>query len=327
MHNPFLFDTDSIQWMQFQHQIVRELAFCIASPPLLQTWPNQQQLNKIRKDIELPATQFWQTQFKHYLPRLKQLDQNPFELQQHLLTARSSRLGIRFEHLLTFWLLDDHYHPFKLIGQSIKRMDGTRTVGELDFLISNQLTGQIEHWEVAIKFYLGEADFFAEQWLGLNRRDSLGRKINHLQQHQFDVSEINEHVIQKRRAIIKGRLFYPLDVFDSLNGSLKALQPSPWVNEAHLTGTWGNIIPSTPPKHQWRRAARPEWIVAQDNVQPLSTTAYWNNGLYFLINSLNQVISHYVLRIADKRCSPLKSDNILKLNTHAADIFKQISMR
>ena len=76
MHNPFLFDTDSIQWMQFQHQIVRELAFCIASPPLLHAWPNQQQLNKIRKDIELPTTQFWQTQFKHYLPRLKQLDQN-----------------------------------------------------------------------------------------------------------------------------------------------------------------------------------------------------------------------------------------------------------
>ena len=310
--------------MQFKHQAVRELAFCIASSPILQTWPNAQQLNQA---IDLPNDEFWQNQFSCYLTRLKELDQNPTELEQHLITARSTRLGIRFEHLLNFWLLDDKYHPFKLIGQSIKRMDGTRTVGEIDFLIHNQKTQEIEHWEVAIKFYLGEAEFFAEEWLGLNRRDSLGRKINHLQQHQFDVSKVDDHVIQKRRAIIKGRLFYPIEMFDALIEAQMLPQTCSWVNPAHLMGAWGNFIPETPANHHWRRAMRPEWLAAQDEPHPTHSPKYWNNGLYFLVNSQSQIVFHYVLRISDKSYAPFKNNNILKLNTHAADIFKHISIR
>ncbi len=325
MLNSFLFNPEPAQWMQFKHQLVRELAFCIASPPLLGSWPNP----LINQSIDLPSAQFWQTQFEHYLPRLRQLDQNPSALQQHMLTARSIRLGIRFEHLLYFWLLDDQYHPFKLIGQSIKRMDGTRTVGELDFLICNQITGHIEHWEVAIKFYLGEAEFFAEHWLGLNRRDSLGRKINHLQQHQFNVGEVDQYIIQTRRAIIKGRLFYPLSLLNSFSTLASPNVPkiSPWVSAAHLIGAWGHIIPPTPHGCSWQRAERQEWIVPHDRISPEYVRPYWNNGLYFLVDHKDQVIFHYVLRIADKRRSPLKNNNILKLNTHAGDIFKLISIR
>ncbi|XID75670.1 DUF1853 family protein [Alkanindiges sp. WGS2144] len=279
-------------WLQFKHPIVRELAFSIASPPLLHSWPNTPDLTE---PINLPDAHFWRMQFEQYLPRLKQLDQNPHPLEQHMLQLRSTRLGIRFEHLLTFWLQDDSYHPFKLIGQSVKRMEGQRTVGELDFLIHNQDTGLIEHWEVAIKFYLGEAGFFAEDWLGLNRRDSLGRKINHLQQHQFNVNQVNDITINTRRAIIKGRLFYP-------PGSLRVPD---WVAKQHLHGNWGNNIPSTPSHYIWRRASRPEWIVPQYVERPAASLTYWTSGLYFLLNFQNQVVTQYMLRIADKRHKPL----------------------
>lgn len=324
MLNNFLYQPDSYQWMQFNHQIVRELAFCIASPPLLSAWPNSTTLNH---SIDLPSAKFWQTQFKQYLPRLKQLDQNPYTLHQHLLTARSRRLGIRFEHMLTFWLMDDQYHCYSLIGQSIKRMDGTRTLGELDFLLRNRMTGQIEHWEVAIKFYLGEADFFANQWLGLNRRDSLGRKINHLHQHQFDIDHIDGQTIETRRAIIKGRLFYPIDSLASEDSARPDNFSIPsWVSDEHLTGAWGTVIPSAPPHCIWRRAERLEWMSPKDLVLPSTTAPYWTNGLYFLVNSQNLVIFHYVLRILDKRYSPFKNNNILQLNTYADDIFKHLSI-
>ena len=324
MLNYLLYKPDSYQWMQFRHQIVRELAFCIASPPLLSAWPNNTTLNH---GIDLPSAEFWQTQFNQYLPRLKQLDQNPDALQQHLRSARSSRLGIRFEHMLTFWLMDNQYHCYTLIGQSIKRMDGTRTLGELDFLLRNQITGQIEHWEVAIKFYLGEADFFADQWLGLNRRDSLGRKINHLHQHQFDMDLIDGQIIETRRAIIKGRLFYPLDRLATYDTAQQdSYSVASWISDKHLTGAWGTGIPSTPPHCVWRRAERLEWISPNDSAQSLITAPYWNNGLYFLVNSQNSVVFHYVLRIVDKRYSPLKNNNILQPNTYADDIFKHISI-
>ncbi len=324
MLNYFLYKPDSYQWMQFRHQIVRELAFCIASPPLLSAWPNNTTLNHY---IDLPSAEFWQTQFNQYLPRLKQLDQNPDALQQHLRSARSSRLGIRFEHMLTFWLMDNQYHCYTLIGQSIKRMDGTRTLGELDFLLRNQITGQTEHWEVAIKFYLGEADFFADQWLGLNRRDSLGRKINHLHQHQFDIDRIDGQIIETRRAIIKGRLFYPIDRLASYDTAQQdPYSVASWISDKHLTGAWGTGIPSTPSQCVWRRAERLEWISPKDSAQPLITAPYWNSGLYFLVNSQNSVIFHYVLRIVDKRYSPLNNNNILQPNTYADDIFKHISI-
>ena len=199
------FGTDQ-PWLLFKHPIVRELAFSIASPPLLAHWPESLALatNHLNpaQDIELPDDSFWQQHFVNYLPRLQQLEAHPLALEQHMLTLRNTRLGIRFEHLLAFWLQDSAYHPFTLLGQGIKRMEGQRTLGEIDFLILNQDTQNIEHWEVAIKFYLGEDNLQAEHWLGPNRRDSLDRKLKHLCQHQFNVSHTNDHTINLRRAIV-----------------------------------------------------------------------------------------------------------------------------
>ncbi len=53
---------------------------------------------------------------------------------------------------------DRDYHPFELLGHSIQIIDGAKTVGELDFLLHNHDTQQVEHWEVALKYYLAEAD-------------------------------------------------------------------------------------------------------------------------------------------------------------------------
>lgn len=278
-------------WLQFKQPVVRELAFAIASPPLLSQWPHQQP----DFSISLPDAQFWHQQFLNYWPRLQQLEQNPQPLQDYLQKLRSTRLGIRFEQLLAFWLEDDAYHPFKLLGHSIKRMDGQRTLGEIDFLIKNKNSGEIEHWEVAIKFYLGESQLMTDQWLGLNRNDSLGRKIRHLGQRQFAVDQIEGQAIQRRRAIIKGRLFYPAN---------NRLHVPHWIAQSHLTGLWGDDIPITPDQYYWRRAGRDERMVVQHNMQNNQahqcSPYYWTSGLYFLLNTENKVVLQYMLRITDK---------------------------
>lgn len=270
-------------WLQFKTSEVRQLAFCIASPPLLQHWPDGSSM------IDLPDHQFWLTHFQRYLPRLKQLDVHPAPLLQHLHTLRSTRLGIRFESLLAFWLLEDDYHPYKVIGHSIKRMQGNRTLGELDFVLLNRQSGHIEHWEVAIKFYLGEACFLAgeaEGWVGLNRRDTLGRKLQHLQTHQFNVSSIEGYPIDRQRAIIKGRLFYPRH---------QTLPAPSWIAPGHLYGTWGHALPALNTDKIWRRAQRLEWLCEHEAESPSHNPHYWTDGLYFLMQN-DQVESRYMLR-------------------------------
>ena len=73
------------------------------------------------------------TTFSKLLPRLKQLDEAPEPLLQFMSRLKSTRLGLRFENLLWFWLQEDQYHPYQLLGHSIQKIDGAKTLGELDF--------------------------------------------------------------------------------------------------------------------------------------------------------------------------------------------------
>ncbi len=88
-----------------------------------------------------------------------------------------------------FWLLDHRYHAYELLGHSIQIIDGARTTGELDFLIKNTETNQVEHWEVALKYYLGEIDLSLTTWYGLNRTDTLNRKLKHFTHKQFQFQQ------------------------------------------------------------------------------------------------------------------------------------------
>jgi Uncharacterized protein conserved in bacteria len=143
-------------WLQFKQPLVRQLAFCIASPNILQQIPNELE---IRYPFHFHPNELWHKYFEAYLPRLKQLEQHPSELVEFLQKLKSTRLGLRFEMFIWFWLLDHPYHPYQLLGHSIQKIDGPRTVGELDFVLKNTESGEVEHWEVALKYYLAERRF------------------------------------------------------------------------------------------------------------------------------------------------------------------------
>lgn len=264
---------DRAPWLQFADPLVRDLAFVIAAPPLICAWPQTEPCG-----IQLPSAAFWQRHFARYLPRLQQLDTQPAALYQAIQPRPNLRLGYYFEDLLAFWLADEGWHEFVLIGHGIPRMDGKRTLGEVDFLLENLDTGCIEHWEVALKFYLGEGDFKPAQWIGLNQQDTLGRKLHHLRHKQFEVRSIEGYRIERRRAVIKGRLFWSTH------------QPTPniipdWIHPEHLCGTWSAQLTHVP-TGIWRRSQRVEWLTERrDN--PTPTSPYWTNGLY-LSNTLDQ---------------------------------------
>ena len=119
-------------WLQFKHPLVRQLAFAVASPNILSALPLELD---IQHAFHFHPSQIWRQHFQIYLPRLKQLDQDPKELEDFMAQLKSTRLGLRFEMFMWFWLLDHRYHAYELLGHSIQIINGARTTGELDFLI------------------------------------------------------------------------------------------------------------------------------------------------------------------------------------------------
>ena len=259
-------------WKQFQHSAVRQLAFSIASPNILSNIPSEISLQHA---FNLHPNAFWQQQYENYHPRLLELDQNPQPLIDFLARLKSTRLGLRFEYLMWFWLQDDMYHHFKIIGHSIQIIQGKQTLGELDFLLFNTQTQKIEHWEVALKYYLAEANLSLKHWYGLNRTDTLQRKLNHFTQKQFQFETIQDQSIQERFAVLKGQLYLPTVHKNILDNKSLASNIPKWVNQARNLGHWGHHIP----QQSYYRLQRQEWI-CNDATISSPPAHWWNNGLY-----------------------------------------------
>jgi uncharacterized protein len=255
-------------WLEFKNPIVRQLAFAIASPNLLSTIPNDLE---IKNSFELHDHQFWQQHFKNYKTKLFALDRDSTELEDFLSHLKSTRLGLRFEMLIWFWLLDNKYHHYELLEHSLQIIDGPLTVGELDFVLLNTQTNEIEHWEVALKYYLAEEDYSLPFWYGLNREDTLARKLNHFTQKQFQFSEVKNYKIERKFAVIKGQLYLPENID-------QAVIPD-WLNRHRRLGKMKDIVSLD--LNFYQPLARDEWICPKTN-STYESTIWWKNDLYYL---------------------------------------------
>jgi hypothetical protein len=147
------------------------------------------------------------------------------------------RLGQHFEKTLTAWLAAQQ----KLINHNVQVIDGKHTIGEFDLIVDND--GQTEHWEAAIKFYLGAIDLSdMDNWLGPNTDDRFGTKYERLVSHQLRLSENPVAAAQLAdkgikveisRCFMKGRLFHPWRDFAN-----NELTVPDGVNPDHERGWW-----------------------------------------------------------------------------------------
>jgi uncharacterized protein len=204
--------------------LVRDLAWALFSAPLL---------------ISEPGTDHWLNQFES-LQRLQLLDRDPTVLHTAVMAQRSGRLGLYFEALWQFWLTDNP--DYALRAHNLQVHANGITCGELDMLVEHRHSGQLQHWELAVKFYLGMGDTSATSaWIGPNAQDRLDRKLRHLHEHQLPMLQHPETQlqlaeagwkIQQQRLIMKGRLFYPL-----LETAPAPLGSAP----DHLRGWWARL--------------------------------------------------------------------------------------
>lgn len=253
-------------WQRFSTPIVRQLAFAIASPNLIQYFPHQLHAEK---SIDVHSCLLWQQYFTAYLPRLIFLDQHPQELLNFLTKIKSTRLGLRFEALLWFWLQDQENQYFELLGHSIQHHANGKTLGEMDFLLRNQQTQHIEHWEVCLKYYLAAPTLELGTWIGLNPEDTLLHKLSHLLDQQFQFDTALNHCIEKRYAVIKGQFYLPV-----------THAPIPdWLNPQRRLGIWCAHFPKT---GRWRHLSRQEWLCPFPCHSDISSNPiWWTNGLYY----------------------------------------------
>lgn len=227
------------QTAEFKHQSVRDLAWAIASPPLIVQpsgacrWPQQSWFEQVYEDR---------------LSWLNTLDQDPAELEELLAGQKDRRLGKYFETLWYYWF--DHHPRYQIIENNLQIIIDGETLGEMDLIVFDKFTKKTVHWELAVKFYLGVSDTRdLSHWYGPNLNDRLERKVHNLVNKQSVISQ-RERVpqwlkkqgvlIDETAVILKGRLYYPWQ-FD-INGVLdkaEACVNSPAIcAPSHLRGVW-----------------------------------------------------------------------------------------
>lgn len=149
------------------------------------------------------------------------------------------RLGIHFEKVFQQWLT---VHPgYKIAANNLQVHSEGRTLGEFDLLVEGP--NGIEHWELAIKFYINQHNpHDPRYWFGPDPTDTLATKLDRLNSHQLRLSEqpqaqvlLNEMgiTLAGRRCIMKGRLYHDWRRFETSHFAAAEI-----VNPHHLKGWW-----------------------------------------------------------------------------------------
>jgi len=148
-------------------------------------------------------------------------------------TRPPHRVGHYVERLVRHWLAITP--GLSEIGQGIVIRDGTRTVGELDFLFRHE--GRLHHLEVALKFYLHspvpgqESSAGLSHFPGPNATDNFEKKRDKLLLHQLPLGRTTFPEVAASHALVKGLVFYR-------PGETAPFALPASMNPGHLRGTW-----------------------------------------------------------------------------------------
>jgi hypothetical protein len=280
-------------WEVYRRPFVRDLAYALACPNVLTGWLDlvSHRNNPI---ITVHSPNFWQTQYAAYSARLKELDTTTAyqDLSRYLLRRPSPhRLGFHFEGLLAFWLTDGYahgLHTYQILASNVQLFYDKQTIGELDLILYNHQDQLTEHWELAIKFFMGSMPFAPLNWVGINSNDNLQRKMTHMQTKQFGsvsvaTAEHGQVKIDKRYAVIKGRFFLPQ--------SCVAFQRPSWLESSFPLHQWydghDKVNLATIDSSALRQAHYVEWFTKRGFYdEPQAPIAWLQNaapvtGLYF----------------------------------------------
>lgn len=246
--------------LEFRHPAVRDLAWAIGSPPLLEAGDGLY-------GTDLVTRRWCRLALFDRIPWLRRLDAHPAALEAWLAARRSHLLGYYFEALVEFWLR--HWRGIAFIAFREQVREGGRGIGEFDFLFRDRVRSQTIHWETAVKFFLRYRDETGQfRWLGPNPRDTLEGKLSKVFGHQLRMGDRPEAVPvlealgaaqPHAEGFIKGYLFYPAE------DDWRHPNPIPARAAAdHLRGWWTRAgersLPVAGPESRWMVLERLRWL-------------------------------------------------------------------
>ncbi|WP_051333654.1 DUF1853 family protein [Aliagarivorans marinus] len=168
------------------------------------------------------------------------------------------RLGLYFE---ACWRQLIALHPeWELLIDNRAIVEGGRTIGAIDFVVINHQQQCLEHWELAVKFYLATcANARIYDYLGPNQQDRLSNKLSKLLLKQLPLirhpqlqAEIApyRHYQFKQRMLLCGYLFSPWQAQSSEHQ---------WCEYAD----WRARFDTT----QWQAIGKQDWLSAKGSVE------------------------------------------------------------
>ncbi|MDB5804487.1 MAG: hypothetical protein JWN73_1809 [Betaproteobacteria bacterium] len=223
---------------------VRALAWLIGAPDLLDEADP-------RFGAQLVGDAWYAQALAQATPWLLELDRQPQALLDFLAARPTRRLGLHAESLLAFWL---RQRPgVELLARNLAVREQKRTLGEFDFIFREPDAGASVHWELAVKFYLQQAEIEGlAGYVGPNEKDTLAAKTQRVFGRQLGLGETQAGRMAlaeigapaaRAQAFIKGWLFYP-------RGERAALVAG--VNPRHARGWWLRAMPG------WEGALGPD---------------------------------------------------------------------
>ena len=175
-------DLDWAYYWSLPHPAFRDLAYLLNAPCLLTSCD-------AFSTVDTQTVQRWFQQYKGWI----QNDASePRRLLDFVNTPRQYKLGLYAEDLFLHFL--ENQTEFELIVHDQQIFNDKQCIGSMDFIIRTP-EGIVEHWEMAIKFFLQRlptsdwADF-----VGPSHVDSMHRKLTKMVGRQLKLSQRPEAI-------------------------------------------------------------------------------------------------------------------------------------
>lgn len=250
--------------LHLTNPIARDLWWVASSPPLLRSVARFPQFNDDQHADRREA-------IRH---AVEALDVLSLEEAAAAVGVRGWRVGYYFEVLVAYWIT--HMPGWTLLATNHQVREERRTLGAFD-VIARDPNGEVEHWEVAVKFYLllgDRADW--RSWIGPNQRDRLDKKVNRMRDHQLVLSRreiglaslapLGVDHIHRRLAVLKGCFF--------TEWGEPAAGPDQSVSDAQ--GRWVDTprlaaLREAFPESRWTPRPKPYWLAPLHQDSPPGT--------------------------------------------------------
>lgn len=184
---------------ELKNHYLRQVAWAIFSPRLLN---HPLAVEYVRDEAH----------YHQLVSLLQKLDTNHLAVNAHFDKIPKKPLGKYFEALLHYILERDERYEVILKNHQI--IEDKRTIGEIDLILRDTISGKLEHWELSVKFYLHHPSKNSlEDFIGPNAKDQLDLKFDKLIKHQLPLSSHKQiqYLIEsesfENKLLTKGQLF------------------------------------------------------------------------------------------------------------------------